>query len=98
MDPKINIKELKAGNRERVSQAPAAILVWRQLSKWTWESDCGRFMIERFIIGNHERIREDYQSISRYRVFRRNPEWDFEFAPNEDNLVTAKEVCEKFSV
>lgn len=89
-----NAHESEAGNRERADQAHAGVLVWRQLSRWTWETQCGRFRIERFVPGTHEGIRESDHIASRYRALRRTPEWWFEAAPNEASLDAAQRACE----
>lgn len=90
-----NAREPEAGNGSPVSGAHAQLLVWRQIDRWRWETECGRYRIERFIPGLYEGIRESDQPLSRYRVLKRNPEWDFQFAQNEGTLTSAQHTCEE---
>lgn len=94
MDPASNAHEPEARNRERADQANAGVLVWRQLSRWAWETNCQRFRIERFIVGQHEGITDDFTWPDRYRVLKRTPEWWFEASPSEGGLDAAKRACE----
>lgn len=71
-------------------------LVWRQLSRWAWESECGQFRIERFVIGEHEGI-DDFPWPDRFRVHKRSPEWWGEVAPSEGSLASAQEAAEKLA-
>lgn len=78
------------------SRATTPVLVWRQLSRWSWETECGRFRIERFIVGTHEGIRDDgYTWPDRFRALKRTAEWNFEFAPNEGSLAAAQQTCKE---
>lgn len=91
-----DVHEPEAGNRERADQAHVGVLVWRQLSRWAWETECGRFRIERFIPGAHEGIREADHIASRFRVLKHTAEWWGEIAPIEASLDASQRACEGF--
>lgn len=86
--------ESEARNGTTGDRTPDAVLVWQQINAWVWVSECGRFKIERFIIGEHEGIHDDYTWPDRYRALQRTPEWYFEAAPSEGSLAAAKQACE----
>lgn len=94
--PRTPTDEPQTGNRTRAGRSDAPVLVWRQLSRWSWETECGRFRIERFTVAEHERIQEDYVPPSRYRILKRSAEWDYEFSPNEGSLNEAQDACQKY--
>jgi hypothetical protein len=71
-------------------------LVWDQINAWVWVSQCGRFKIERFVTGEHERVGTGFGWPERYRVLRHTPEWYFEH-PSEVSLEAAKHACEDLS-
>jgi hypothetical protein len=81
-------------NRATGDQPNARKLVWQQVSAWVWVSECGTFRIERFIIGEHEGVNDNFTWPDRYRALKRTPEWYFEAAPSEGGLAAAQRVCE----
>lgn len=86
-----------ATNHDRAgqSQPPDAALVWQPIvQNWVWASECGRFKIERFVTGEHERLGTGFTWPDRYRALRHTPQWYFEAAPSELTLDAAKRVCE----
>ena len=79
----------------RTRDADPPKLVWSQANAWVWITECGRFRIERFVIGTHEGIRDDgYTWPDRYRVIKRTANWWSEAAPSEGSLLAAQQVCE----
>jgi len=67
----------RKSDHERVGEdpTPIGVLVWEQVSPWTWASECGRFKIERFVTGDHEILGTGFQWPERFRVLKRTPEW-----------------------
>src|SRR5580765_452627 len=56
-------------------ERPALRLVWRGVSAWVIETHCQRYRIEKSICPNTRK--------PRYRIFKRAPDWWFEFTPSE---------------
>lgn len=85
-----------SGSHERngrdLEEAPQ--LVWKQTDRWTHETACGRYRIERFIPGTHEAIFDDYKPTARYRVLKLNPYWWGEISGSETDLETCQALCE----
>lgn len=96
MHPASQIHEPEARDGDASDIADTSKLVWRQLSAWAWESACGTFRIERFIVGEHDGI-DDFPWPDRYRVLKRTPEWWFEAAPSEGSLDAAQRACEEMT-
>ena len=86
--------ELEARDGERSDSADPPRLVWAKVTRWAIETTCGKYRIERFVPGAIETNRRP-AGPDRYRIFKRAPEWWFEFAPTETDPNIAKQVCEK---
>lgn len=77
---------------DRVGQGQpgASCLVWKQTSKFVLESP--PYRIEKFAAG--EDAIADFCGW-RYRVFRRNDNWDFQLAGPQNDPESAKQICEQ---
>ena len=80
--------------RDGRDQQETLRLVWRQTDRWTHESACGRYRIERFVPGLHEAIYESNAPTSRYRILKLTPNWWGEISGSETDLETCQAICE----
>jgi len=69
-------------------------LVWIRAGRWDWFSECCKFTIHRFVVGEHELLGTGFPWPDRYRVRQRTTR-GYEDIANEPTLDAAKRVCEE---
>lgn len=75
-------------------QQEAVGLAWHETDPWTFQSNCGRYRIERFVPGDHEAIYDATKPTARYRILKLTPNWWGEISGSETDLETCKAICE----